>query len=79
MKYHVYVLMNENGESYKGMTSNLERRLKEHNSGKTRSTKNHKWKLVYKEELPDRLMARKREKYLKSAAGRKYLQKILAS
>ncbi len=61
------------------MTNNLERRIKEHNTGHTKSTKNNTWEIVYKEELPDRPSARKREKYLKSAAGRRYLQKILAS
>jgi len=56
----------------------MERRLKEHNSGHTKSTKNHEWSVIYKEQLEDRYSARKREKYLKSAAGRRYLQTILA-
>ncbi|RLD28100.1 MAG: GIY-YIG nuclease family protein, partial [Bacteroidetes bacterium] len=42
-------------------------------------TKNHIWTVVYQKEMVDRLSARKQEKYLKSAAGRRYLQKILAS
>jgi putative endonuclease len=61
------------------MTKNLERRLREHNSGHTKSTRNNEWEIIYKEELMDRVSARKREKYLKSAAGRRYLQKYLAS
>ncbi len=61
------------------MTNNLDRRIKEHNAGHTKSTKNNAWEIVYKEDLPDRPSARKREKYLKSAAGRRYLQKIMAS
>ena len=79
MKYWVYVLRNELGKAYTGMTNNIERRLKEHNSGHTRSTKNHEWSIVFQEELQDRTSARKREKYLKSAAGRRYLHKFLAS
>ena len=79
MKYWVYVLRSESGMAYTGMTNDLERRLKEHNSGHTKSTRNHNWSIVYHEELQDRLSARKREKYLKSAAGRRYLQNILAS
>ncbi len=77
--YIVYVLLNSDGSRrYTGMTSNLERRIKEHNAGQTKSTKNHRWKVVYQEEFIDRNSARKREKYLKSAAGRRYLQTILA-
>ncbi len=77
--YWVYVLKSEEGKSYTGMTGNLERRLREHNTDHTKSTKNRKWTLVYKEEVISRLHARKREKYLKSATGRRYLQTILAS
>jgi len=77
--YWVYVLKSEEGKSYTGMTSNLERRIREHNSGHTKSTKNRIWIIVYMEEVKERLHARKREKYLKSAAGRRYFQTILAS
>lgn len=57
------------------MTNDFEIRLKEHNAGHTKSTKGQTWKVLYKEEISDRVSARKREKYLKSAAGRRYLQK----
>ena len=36
--YYVYVLRSENGEHYIGFTSNVERRLAEHNEGQNRST-----------------------------------------
>mgnify|MGYP001827191104 CR=1 FL=1 len=76
----VYVLHNPDASRrYVGMTNDLSRRLKEHNSGHTKSTKNVFWKIVHQEEFQDRVSARKREKYLKSAAGRRYLQSILAS
>jgi putative endonuclease len=78
--YWVYVLRSKDSlKRYVGMTNNFERRLREHNSGHTKSTRNNKWEIIYKEELMDRVSARKREKYLKSAAGRRYLQKYLAS
>ena len=78
--YWVYVLANaDSSRRYVGFTNNVERRLKEHNSGHTRSTKNQKWSVIYKEQLEDRPSARKREKYLKSAAGRRYLHSVLAS
>jgi len=38
--YYVYVLKSEvDGRLYKGLTENLEIRLKQHNSGKSKSTK----------------------------------------
>lgn len=45
--YYFYVIKNENNKLYYGFTNNFERRLKEHNSNKSFSTRNHKWKLVY--------------------------------
>ena len=58
------------------MTMNVKNRLIEHNRGKSRFTKGQlPWKLIYYEETGDREDARKREKYLKSAAGKRYLKK----
>lgn len=60
------------------MCSNLERRLKEHNSGKQKSTKGYlPWKLVYHEQFSTRTEAREREKYFKTGSGREFLKKIL--
>jgi putative endonuclease len=51
----------------------LESRLKEHNWGNTKSTKPYiPWKIVHIEEFKSRAEARIREKYLKSAAGRRW-------
>jgi putative endonuclease len=73
--YIVYVLQDNNNKYYKGMTDNIERRLKEHRRGKTKSTKNMSdLRIVYTERLETRIEARKREKYLKSAAGRRFLK-----
>ena len=72
----VYILKDEEGKYYKGMTDNIERRLGEHKRGKTKTTRNMKnLKLVYSEKLDNRAEARKREKYFKSAAGRRFLKK----
>ncbi len=55
------------------MSEDTERRLSEHNSGKVKSTKHGlPWEIIYEEEHPNRIETRKREKYLKSAAGRKF-------
>lgn len=79
--YFVYVLKSSlDGRLYKGMTSNIDRRIKEHNSGKTKSTKPYQpWKLVYSEKFNSIEEARKRELYLKSGIGRDLLKKILDS
>ena len=78
MKYFVYVLKSElNGKTYTGHTSNLNQRLKEHNAGKTKSTKPFiPYKLFYFEEFNSRQDAVIREKYLKSGVGRDFIKNI---
>ena len=64
---------------YTGIALLPANRLKEHNAGKNRFTKGHRpWKIIYTEEHADWNSARKREKYLKSAAGKNWLRKYLA-
>lgn len=80
MKYFVYVLRDKEGKLYKGMTNNLTRRLCEHKSGHTITTSRMgDLKVAYFEEFDNFNSARKRELYLKSAAGRRFLQKKLGS
>lgn len=78
MKYFVYVLKSKkDGNFYTGFSEDPERRLKEHNSGKTKSLFFRRpLALIYKEEYDDELQARRREKFLKSGQGRKYLKLI---
>ena len=75
----VYILKSErHGSYYVGMSSRPESRLKEHNDGRVKSTKGKgPWKMVHQEEFENRVEARKREKYLKSAAGRRFRKNIL--
>ena len=76
--YTVYILKDNDGKLYKGYTNNLSRRLREHRAGHTFTTHNMKGlEVIYQEEYTDALAARKRELYLKSAAGRRYLKTIL--
>jgi len=78
--YTVYVIEDDRRRRYKGLTNKLPRRLVEHYKGKTKTTRRMKGiRLVYKEEYLTFIQAKKREKYLKSAAGRRYLKKILGS
>ena len=78
--YIVYVLQDKNGNLYKGMTNNLERRFSEHKRGKTKTTrKMDNLKVIYKENYFTFDEARKRELYFKSAAGRKFLKVKLSA
>ena len=76
--YFAYVLRSEKDNSrYVGSAENIERRLIEHNKGKVRYTKGKKpWKLIYFEQFKTRSEARKREIFLKSGQGRKYLDQL---
>ena len=64
---------------YVGMTSDLQVRLERHNKGYERTTKPYApFELIYFEELPDRISARKREKFLKSGQGKDFLRDQLS-
>jgi len=55
------------------MTQNIDQRLQSHNKGQVQSTKAFQpWELLYTEQYKTRTLAREREKYLKSAAGRRW-------
>ncbi|MGR3294128.1 MAG: GIY-YIG nuclease family protein [Candidatus Scalindua sp.] len=77
--FYVYVLKSKKDNSqYIGLSQDTEKRLKEHNAGRVKSTKPKRpWSLLYKESCATQLDARKREKYLKSAAGRRFRREIM--
>ena len=79
MQYFVYAIQSEkDGRIYVGLTKHVEERLKQHNAGKSRSTKGYRpWKLFYSEKIGARADARKREKYLKSGSGKEILKSLL--
>ncbi|MBI5476850.1 MAG: GIY-YIG nuclease family protein [Ignavibacteriales bacterium] len=78
VSYFVYIIWSEkNKKHYIGQTADVENRLMEHNSGKSRSTKFGKpWLLEYTEEYATRSEAVKRERFLKSSTGWKQLKEI---
>ena len=81
MAFSVYILRSETtGQIYVGQTSDLERRLREHNDlkvGKHRYTRKQKgpWRLVYSEEMESRSRAMMRERFLKSGQGREWIHR----
>ena len=78
-KFYVYVLRSEEGYRYIGHTPDLERRLSEHNTGRTRWTKRgHGWEVIYTESYESRSEAMQREKWLKSGVGREWLKSQIA-
>lgn len=77
--YYVYVIESQKNQNlYKGFTKNLKNRVDEHNRGMVESTKNNcPWRLIYCEFFLNKEDSIKREKYLKSGWGRKYIKKVL--
>ena len=79
--YFAYVIKSIHHDFYyKGHCEDLETRLAQHNSGMTESIRPYiPFILIYSEQFDTREKAVKREKYFKSAAGRRYLKSKLAS
>lgn len=67
MSCYVYMLKSlKNGKYYVGISTDVTRRLNEHNSGKLKITsKNRPYQIVFKKEYPDYKAARKHEAWLK--------------
>ncbi len=78
--YFVYILQSLKDDNlYTGCTSDLEERIKAHNSGKVKSTQKRKpFELVYFEEYLTSLEARRRESFLKSYEGGKLKRDLIA-
>lgn len=79
----VYALYNKKvSKIYIGYSSNVERRLKEHNEKRGRhytAKQKGEWFLVYKEELQTKREALKREKQQKSYQGRRFIKNLIIS
>jgi putative endonuclease len=75
-KYYVYVLRSlADRQFYVGLTRNLPARVQAHNSGRVSSTKARgPFELVYWEGSLNVHDAARREKYLKTAWGKRYLK-----
>lgn len=81
MFYNIYVLQFEkDNKFYTGYTENLKLRLKQHQKGLVKSTKNRgMFKLIYFESCLNQQDATHREKYLKTYLGKMFLKNRLKS
>lgn len=79
--YYVYILQSKkDGQFYTGCTDNLKERVKLHNAGRVISTKNRlPFKFVYYEACLNQQDATHREKYLKTAWGKRFIKTRLKS
>lgn len=77
--FYVYVLYNRSKNFiYIGYSEDLARRLKEHNSGLSQSTKHYKpLELIHYEAYRNMKDAKRREMYLKTNRGRTTLMTML--
>jgi len=77
--FFVYVLSSiTKNYIYVGLTSDLERRISDHNNGYNKTTKAYSpFKIIFVEEHSSRIAARSREKYLKSGIGKEYIRKVI--
>ena len=75
--YYVYVLQSESDAGlYIGFSTDLRRRLLQHQAGKSQATSSRgPWRLIYYEAYALRQDAEGRERFLKSGAGRRYIAK----
>lgn len=79
MMHWVYILWSDRLHRYYiGSTSDVDRRLKEHNAGKSVYTKGGKpWRLVYNEVSPTKQSAWKREMEIKKYKGGVQFKKLI--
>ena len=81
MKYHIYILLCSDNTYYTGFTTDVEKRLAEHNSGKgAKYTRGRTpCKLVYTESFEDKSSALKREWEIKHKFSREDKEKLIKS
>jgi len=74
--HYVYVLQSEvDDQFYTGCTGDLRKRLQQHNDGNVLSSRDRRpLKLIYYEACLNELDAFRREKYLKTTYGKRYIK-----
>jgi putative endonuclease len=76
MAFYCYILECSDGTYYTGWSTDPQRRLREHNSGRgARYTRSRRpVRLVYQEQLPDKRAALKRERAIKALSRPKKIK-----
>ncbi|HEY9165067.1 MAG TPA: GIY-YIG nuclease family protein [Candidatus Kryptonia bacterium] len=79
--FYTYIILSlKTGRYYVGSASNLERRVDQHNRGKTTSTRTGiPWKLAYSEEFDSRKKAVERERYIKSQKSKIFIEHLISN
>jgi len=77
--FTLYILQSlTTNKFYIGHTEDIQRRLLEHNTGKSTSTKSGvQWKIVYTEQYESRSEAMQRERKLKSLKSRESIIRLI--
>ena len=80
-KFYTYAILCDNDSIYIGQTDDIARRWKQHLEGKGAewTTKHKPLKIVHWEEFDTRKEAAKREKWLKTGCGRKWIKREYAA
>ncbi|HEV8513300.1 MAG TPA: GIY-YIG nuclease family protein [Cyclobacteriaceae bacterium] len=75
--YSTYIIESEKTENwYYGHSDNLERRLNEHNSGQTKSTRGKgPWRLIFERPFATKLDANRFELKLKKLKNKEYIKR----
>jgi len=74
--YTVYVLQNTKGKLYIGQTSDIEKRLEEHNvTGEGYTAMYRPWKVLWSKDFLTRRESMRKERYLKTGVGREWITK----
>lgn len=75
MPVSVYILKLSDSRFYTGITNNIDKRLMEHNSGKSKFTSRFiPCKIVFSQQYPDRRIARAMEVHIKNRGAKRFLQ-----
>ena len=78
--HYLYILLLKNNQLYTGVTNNLRRRYQEHLDGKVTSTKLRRpIRLIHYEAYLLKEDAIRRERYLKTNEGRKFLRRQIST
>ena len=76
MIHHVYILLNETKtRTYTGVADDVDKRLGEHNAGRVKSSIPYRpYNVIYTESFKTLSETRQKEKFYKSAIGRRRLR-----